>query len=319
MMSVTKDLLKRHARLGKRLLDLRDLAYGNLMTDEQFLKSEFRRTHGRKLNLKTPEKYSDKLQWLKLYWRDNLAAQCADKYDVRTIVKETIGEQYLNECYGVYRSVAEIPFGDLPESFVLKGTHGSGFNILCRDKSKLDRKSAANTMDLWLHRNQYLGTREWVYQELEPRIICERYLQDQAGKVPMDYKIYCFHGEPKLIQVDIDRFGVHKQNFYNTNWEYQDVRIWCETDCSMEITRPKRLGEMLEISKKLSERFPHVRVDLYHMEAGIIFGELTFFHMSGLQKFKDDELELAMGNWLRLEQIDKNGVYRNSMSFSESG
>ena len=295
--------MKKNIEVGKLLLKVRDWFYKNLTTDEQFLKREFYRRHGRKLELESPKKYSDKLQWLKLYWRDPVAAQCADKYEVRAFVKETVGEHYLNECYGVYRSVEEIRFEALPKAFVLKGTHGSGFNILCRDKEKLDWKATVNTMQLWLSRNQFLGTREWVYQELEHRIICEKLMVDDNGKVPMDYKIYCFHGEPKLIQVDIDRFGDHKQNFYNTDWQYQDVRIWCENDETAEVERPVRLEEMLEISRKLSARFPHVRVDLYHRDEGIVFGELTFFHMSGFKKFVDEKLEKDMGSWLHLDSI----------------
>jgi len=269
----------------------------------------FRRRLKRSLNLDHPILYNDKLQWLKLYWRDSLAITCADKYEVRSFIEHNIGSQYLNELYHVYHSVSEIKMDELPNQFVLKGTHGSGYNIICTNKSNFDIKKEFSKIDLWLKLNYFYKGREWVYQSIKPRIIAEKYLSDEKGNPPMDYKIYCFNGIPRLVQVDIDRFGKHKQNFYDCEWNFRDVHIWCENDKDFIINKPINFNRMLEISIKLSKPFPHVRVDLYHIDGHILFGELTFFHLNGYTPFIDRELELEMGEWLDLSRIDQKGVY----------
>lgn len=271
-----------------------------LKSDKGLIRKKFRRRLDREVNLSTPTKFNDKLQWLKLYWRDPLATKCADKYEVREFIEETIGSQYLNELLGVYESVDEIDLNQLPKSFVLKGTHGSGFNIICKDKDNMDWKREFRKMKRWLRINYYWENREWVYKDIKPRIICEKYMSDEYGKPPMDYKIFCFHGGPKLIQVDVDRFGTHKRNFYNTDWTFKNIEIENLSDNSIKIEKPATLDKMLELSKELSKDFPHVRVDFYNIKDKIIFGELTFFHHSGMGKFRPPEFEKEMGSYLEL-------------------
>ena len=239
-------------------------------------------------------------QWLKLNWKDPLATKCADKYLVREIVKEKIGEEYLNDLIGVYDSVDEIDIDKLPSKFVLKGTHGSGFNIICKDKTKMNWKEEFKKMERWLKRNYYLKKREWVYKDIKPRIICEKYLEEKEAGELKDYKVFCFDGEPKLIQVDFDRFKEHKRNLYTLDWEFIDAEIKYHSDKTVIIRKPKILQEMLELSKVLSHGFPHVRVDFYYCENKIIFGELTFFHGSGMELFSPDHFELKLGSFLKL-------------------
>lgn len=278
----------------------KEFYFRNFFTDESFIKKRFKNRLGRDVDLLNPIKYNDKLQWLKLNWYDSLAIKCADKYAVRTFVQECIGSQYLNDLLGVYESVDEINLDKLPKSFVLKGTHGSGFNIICEDKNKKDWKAEYTKMKRWLRNNYYWRNREWVYKDITPRIICEKFLKDENGKPPMDYKIFCFHGEPRLIQVDVDRFGYHKSNFYNTDWEYQDIEIKNPSDKSIQIQRPNTLNEMLMLSKNLSSYFPHVRVDFYEVKGKVIFGELTFFHHSGMGEFRPEKFEEEMGSYLHI-------------------
>jgi hypothetical protein len=308
-----KEVVLKQLRKNETLVYLyartKDFYYKHLISDLNLIRNMFKKNVGREVELANPSKYNDKLQWLKLNWYDKRANICVDKYDVRSFVKEKVGEKYLNELYSVYDSVDEIDLDQLPNSFVLKGTHGSGFNIICRNKSDINLKRECKKIARWLKRNYYWQNREWVYKELKPRMISEKFLIDEQGNPPMDYKIFCFHGEPKLIQVDIDRFGGHKQNFYDTEWNFRDVEIWCDNDKSVELSKPENFDEMLEISRKLSESFPHVRVDLYNIDGEIIFGELTFFHLSGIQKFRNESLEDEMGSWLDLERINKNGEY----------
>lgn len=283
----------------------RHLSHKYLYTDESFIRKRFERRLGRELNLENPVKYNDKLQWLKLNWYDPLATKAADKYGAREFVTEKIGSEYLNKMYGVYESVDEINLDELPQSFVLKGTHGSGYNIICKDKNKMDWKTEFEKMDRWMHINYFWQNREWVYKDIQPRIISENFLEDSETDDLRDYKIFCFNGEPKLVQVHLDRFSRHKRNLYDINWNFIDVENANPNAKDIEIKEPKNLDEMIRLSKILSEGFPHVRVDFYEVNEKIYFGELTFFHGSGVEWFSPEEFEVTMGNWLELPKLEK--------------
>ena len=304
-----KNHIKNNFLVYKQVILINQFINKHFISSQKSIKMTFKKRLKRTLNLDKPILYNDKLQWLKLYWRDDLAIICADKYAVRDFVKQKIGEEYLNELYGVYDSFNSIDFDSLPTQFVLKGTHGSGFNIICRDKTKFDYEHAKEKLSLWLKINYFYKGREWVYQSIKPRIISEKYLCDENGQPPMDYKIYCFNGIPRLIQVDIDRFGKHKQNFYDCEWNFRDVHIWCENDKELIIEKPSNFEKMIELSKLLSLPFPHVRVDFYNLNGKIILGELTFFHLNGYMPFIDKSLEYEMGNWLDLSKINQKGEY----------
>ena len=273
-----------------------------LVSDKREIQRKFRKKLHRDVELVHPVMFNDKLQYLKLYWYDERATICADKYMAREYVKRVCGDEILNEMYGVYDDVNEIDIQKLPDSFVLKATHASGYNILCKDKSKIDWDTAFREMKLWLKTNFYHRTREWVYKDIKPRIICERYLSDIANDTIMDYKIYCFNGEPRMIHVDMDRFGKHKKNYYDLDWNYRDVSVTYPNDPGKKIDKPERLDEMLAIAKRLSAGFPHVRIDLYYLsdEQKILFGEMTFFNGNGYTVFTPPAFEAEMGSYLVL-------------------
>lgn len=279
---------------------LRHLYFRYLISDKRLIKKQFKKRLGREVNLENPTKYNDKLQWLKLNWYDPKATLCADKYEVRKIVNDTIGEEYLNELIAVYDSVEEIDVDKLPNQFVLKGTHGSGFNIICKDKTTMDWKQQFKKMRRWMRLNYYYEKLEWVYKDIKPRIVCEKYLEDKVTRELRDYKFFCFDGEVKLIQVDFDRFDVHKRNFFDLDWNYLDVSIKYPNDSKTKIEKPEKLSKMIDLSKRLSEKFNHVRVDFYSHNNIVVFGELTFFHGSGMEKFYPDEFETIMGSWMKL-------------------
>ena len=302
MLKKIKNILKISEIIKSLIYRLKNFYYEYGFTDEYIIRKNFKKRVGREVNLENPKKFNDKLQWLKLNWYDPLAVKCADKYAVREFVKEKIGEKYLNELYGVYNSVEEIDIDKLPQQFVLKCTHGSGFNIICKNKGEMNWRKEKKKIKKWLKTNFYWHTREWVYKDIEPKIICEKYLKDKNNNPPNDYKIFCFNGEAKLIQVDFNKFNSHKRNLYeyNSGWKFIDAEIECPNHPKRDISELKNLDKMLELSEILSDEFPHVRVDFYNIEGEIIFGELTFFHGSGFRISRPEKLKIKMGSWLKL-------------------
>jgi len=254
---------------------------------------------GKPLNLNNPRTFNEKLQWLKLYWRDDTASSCSDKYEVRQYVESKGLGATLNELYGVYSTADEVDFDSLPDRFVLKSANGSNCVIICKDKSRFDKDEARRTMRAWLRKDFYRGYREWVYRNLPPRIVAERYLEDKNGEL-LDYKIFCFNGEPKLVEVDIDRYGEHKRNLYDLQWNLQPFGIRHPTAPDRKLPKPAMLDAMIEMARVLSAGFPHVRVDVYDVDSTIYFGELTFFHGGGVETFTDERIHEQLGSWLQL-------------------
>lgn len=271
----------------------------NFIPDKTMIKLQYRIKTGRKLNLKNPQRYTEKLQWYKLYYRDPLMTKCADKYTVREYVENKGLDYILNELYGVYDSVEEIDFDKLPNKFVLKTTNDSHTNIFCEDKSKADIDKIKETLDGFMHlRNGKSPGREWAYDNSKRRIICEKYLdKDKNGDI-VDYKFFCFSGKAYYLYVITNRFlpGGAKLGIYDiqknkkTSSYRSDIEPLYE-----EIELPNNFEQMKKIAEKLSEDFPHVRVDLYNIDGKIIFGELTFYDASGYNSFEPDEFDFILG------------------------
>lgn len=269
---------------------------------KEALRERFIRKCGYEPNLETPCTYNEKIQWLKLHWRDPLAETCADKVEVRAYVAEKGYEQALVPLIGVYSSVKEIP-QTLPERFVLKGSHGSGMVCLCDDVKTFDRKTAIAKCRRWLKVNYFYNTGEWVYKHLKKRIICEHFLEAEDGNPPCDYKIYCFHGQPRCVMVASGRMkGQLCMDFFTPEWELMPFKRH-NPNSEMPPEKPALLNDMLEMAKTLSEPFPHVRVDLYCVKGKIWFGELTFFPATGMQPFDPFEYDLLFGSWLHLDKV----------------
>lgn len=223
-----------------------------------------------------------------------------DKYAVKQYVAQRIGTRYIIPTLGIWDRVEDVDFQGLGERFVLKCTHDSGSAVLCDDRASFDWITAEKHLRECMRRNYYWQSREWPYRNVKPRIIAEPYLVDESGVELKDYKFFCFHGEPKLIQVDYDRFHDHKRNLYTTDWEYIPAMIQYPTDPAHEIPRPAALDEMLRIAANLSQGIPHVRVDLYQCDGQVYFGELTFHHGGGMEHFDPESLACQMGDWIVL-------------------
>jgi len=281
---------------------------GLVVGDESFTKKSFHKRVGRVLDLGNPKTFSDKLNFLKLNYRDSLITQCTDKYLVREYVKSLGYGDILNELYGVYDSFGAIDFEELPEKFFLKCNHTSGANYLYNAAAKIDLPFLEKKFNFYMRKNFYYLQREWNYKDIKPLIIAEKILKDSDNNFPVDYKIFCFNGQPHLVMYceglcdDKGERGEAFSNFYDMDFQLLDLKINNENIPSHSIVMPQNFFRMKEIAAALSKPFPFCRVDLYNINGRIIFGELTFFHAAGLNIIEPLEWEFKMGDWLDLEQ-----------------
>jgi hypothetical protein len=289
-----------------------DWCYDRL-PDTYVQRSQFKKRFGRRLNLSSPQTLNEKIHWLMRYYRYPIMTSLADKYAVRDYVAHKIGHEFLNELYGVWDDPAAIPFEALPESFVLKVTWGSGQNIMCRDRSKLDVPTTQAQLVKWMKRSEYWVVREWAYKNITPRVICERYLTDEAGNVPTDYKFFCFNGEPRFVQVVTGRFSNnHRRHMFDLAWmplpfsmKYPPSKSYPnEFPPHQEpIQKPSKFEAMIAAAQALSKDLPLVRVDLYCLGGTrICFGEMTLYPEGGLIRFVPDSFDLSLGQLLTLPQ-----------------
>lgn len=263
------------------------------------LKLMFYLKNGYKLNLDNPKTYNEKIQWIKLYNKNELMPICSDKYAVRQFVKDCGCGEILNDLLWDGFDAKEIPFEDLPEQFVIKITHGSGNNIVCMNKYKINKEKIIKKLNRWLKQKYLLCYGEWFYGVIRPRIIIEKFLPGDNFKIPDDYKVMCFNGEPKYIFVYTDRFEQTKESIYDINWNKLDCnhRGVCRGKL---IEKPDNLNEILEYSKKLSKKFCHTRVDFYIVNNKVYFGEFTFTDGAGFDKIIPHSYDIEMGNLLKL-------------------
>lgn len=299
-----------------------------LLSDEAFCRLQYRAMTGKRLRLDPPIDFNEKLQWLKLHYRNPLMVTCADKWAVREFVKDRVGEKYLAECIGVYDDVEKILFDLLPQQFVLKATHGSGWNIICPAKSALDWPLAKKKLRKWLNSDFSKNGREWQYREIKPQIICEKFLIDPETPMLQDYKLFTFRGETKYIWVDfVEPIGNAKiedaaqgvgyskpkivdgmaryRNFYDSQWNFMPGRGSlhpCKETTA--IKKPECLDEMLVVAKKLASDFPQCRVDLYVIGGKrIVFGELTFTSGNGCNAFYPQSFNDELGSYIDLKGL----------------
>lgn len=267
--------------------------------DKPYLKIVYRARMGRKLNIENPVTYNEKLQWLKLYDRNPDYIKLVDKYEVRKYIAETIGSHYLIPLLGVYNHFDEIDFDSLPNQFVLKCTHDSGEVVVCKDKEQLNIKEVKRFFNRCLKRNYFYTGREWPYKYVKPRIICEALLSDGTEESVMDYKFYCFNGEPKSLLVISDREKDIRYDYYDIDFNHQDYTQQ-DRNSSKVILKPKNYDKMVELAKILSRNFPHVRVDFYNINGKIYFGEMTLYNDSGFRTFDPPEYDKVYGSWITI-------------------
>lgn len=285
-----------NARLKSILLFPFNILYK--IDPELELKVLFRLKMGYRLDLNNAQTFNEKIQWIKLNDKHKDKPRCADKYTVRDYVGEKDCGELLNTLLWHGENPEDIPFDKLPRRFVIKATHGQGMNIICKDKDELDRKKTVKVLKRWLKTKYLPCYGEWFYGIIPPSIIVEEFLSDD-GEVPKDYKIFCFHGEPKLIDVHLDRFTGHKRNLYDLDWnikEGAEIKYPSDTECVIE--KPDNLEEMLEYARILSKDFMHVRVDFYIVGGKIYFGEMTFTNAAGFDVIRPREFDEWLGSMI---------------------
>lgn len=272
------------------------------LSDEDFLKKMYYARMGKRLDLNNPQTYNEKLQWLKLYDRKPEYTKLVDKYEVKKFVVDRIGKEHVIPTLGVWDSFEQIDFDSLPKQFVLKCTHDSGGLFICTDKDKLDIEVARKKINQSLRRNFYYFGREWPYKNVKPRIIAEKYMVDESGYELKDYKFFCFDGVPKALFIATDRQLKDedtKFDFYDAEFNHIPV-VNGHPNAYKEIKKPESFEEMKRLASILSVNIPHVRVDLYDINGHIYFGELTFYHFSGMVPFEPDEWDYTFGSWINL-------------------
>ncbi len=279
------------------------------MPDEQFLRFQFRAQVGRWPDLEHPKTFNEKLQWLKLYDRRPEYTIMADKYRVREYIKEKIGEEYLIPLLGVWDDPDEIDFDTLPEQFVLKCNHNSGKGLcICRDKNKLDFAKTKEELRKGLAQDYCLTGREWPYRDIPRKIVCEKYMEDFVTGELRDYKFFCFNGTPKALFVATERQKAGEEvkfDFFDTNYNHLHLRQGHPNAADIP-EKPQKFETMKTLASKLSAGIPHVRIDFYEANGNIYFGEMTFYHFSGLVSFEPEEWDHIFGSWLSFPTDSEN-------------
>lgn len=271
-----------------------------IVSDSFFLKVSFRMKVGYWPDLDNPKTYNEKLQWLKLYDKHPEYTQMVDKVTAKDYVAKIVGEKYIIPTIGVWNSVDDIDWQALPDQFVLKAAHDSGGVVVCKDKSKLDIELSKEILRGAGKKDYTRYNKEYPYYNVPHRFIAEQYMEDESGYELKDYKIFCFDGEPKFLFVATGRQQHDTRfDFYDLEFNHLPV-LNGHPNADSFPSKPDNFSEMLIVAKQLSKGIPHVRVDLYNIKGKIFFGELTFFHWSGMTPFEPREWDYEFGKYFKL-------------------
>ncbi len=276
--------------------------YHAIYDDQEYLKRMFRRQVGYEPNLESPKTFNEKLQWLKLYDRRPEYTVLSDKYTAKGYVAEKIGKEYVVPTLGVWDTADEIDPGMLPDRFVIKCTHDSGSVIVVRDKREFDWEAARRRLTERLGENYYWIQREYGYKDVKPRILAEAYLEDGGEKGALDYKFYCFNGEPKFLYLSqgLEDHATAKISFLNMDWTRMEMHRSDFEEFEELPKKPGKFSEMAGFAKILSKGFPFARADFYENNGKVYFGEMTFYPGGGFTAFSPEEWDRRLGDWIHL-------------------
>lgn len=275
---------------------------GRVLSDTVYLKLAYRASVHKKLDLKDPKTFNEKLQWLKLYDRKPEYTKMVDKCEAKKYVAELIGEEYIIPTLGVWDRVEDIDFEALPNQFVLKCTHDSGGLVVCKDKSSLDIEAVRIKLNKCLKRNYYWHGREWPYKNVKPRIIAEKYMEDAVTEELRDYKFFCFNGVAKALFIATERQDSNNEtkfDFFDMDFKHLDFTNG-HPNADVLPKKPENFDQMRVLAEKLSKNVPHLRADFYEVNGKVYFGELTFSHWSGMVAFEPEKWDYKFGEWIEL-------------------
>ncbi|WP_026567973.1 ATP-grasp fold amidoligase family protein [Bacillus sp. UNC41MFS5] len=300
-------MLKRINRVIKKpmlpILWACHLGWLNWLPDKVYLKMLFRIRMKKKLDWKNPKTFNEKLQWLKIHDRHPKYNKMVDKYEAKQYVASQIGSEYIIPTYGVWDSFEQIDFDQLPNQFVLKCTHDCGGLVICRDKSTFDIEKAREKINKCLKRNYFYHTREWVYKDVKPRIIAEKYMKDASSVVLKDYKFYCFNGKPEFVQLSegMENQRTASMAFLTLEWEREPFVRNDFFPIEKIPAKPIHFELMKSFAEQLSQGHTFLRVDLYEINGKVYFSELTFFPTSGFIPIKPEKNDEYIGKRLQLQ------------------
>jgi len=261
---------------------------------------DFHLGHGAYPNLLRPKSFSEKIQYRKLFDRRPALVQFTDKFAVRNYVRQKLGNEVLTALYHLTDDADDIPFETLPKSFVIKPTHGCGWIEIVRDKELVNRVLLKERCSRWLSTNFLYTAGEWAYGQVTPRLIVEELLDDGDGSIPWDYKFFVFHGRVEFLSVDVDRFGVHRRNMYDRDWNRLDFGFQ-RAGTEHPLPRPSRLDDMIRCAEILAGDFDFLRIDLYQPGERIVFGEITATPASGLEPFWPGGTDRRIGDLWKMK------------------
>lgn len=282
---------------------------GKILPDKQYICIMNHIVMHKKLNLKNPKTFNEKIQWLKLYDHNPNYTIMVDKYEAKKYVASIIGEKYIIPTLGVWNFFDEIDFNKLPDKFVIKCTHDSGGLIICRNKADLDYDTARIKITNCLKQKYYWIAREWPYKNVKPRIIAEQYMDNIGDDELTDYKWFCFNGVPRFLYIS-HGLASHETatiDFYDMNYHRMPFKRTDYKSSIEDVPKPVTYNEMIEIATKLSKGIPFVRIDLYEIRGQVYFSEITFYPCAGWLPFDPPEWDLKLGDYIELPSKKKRG------------
>lgn len=280
--------------------------YHAIYNDIEYLEKIFAYKTGYQLNIRNPQTFNEKLQWLKIYNRKPKYTQLVDKYEVKKYVGKKIGENYVIPTLGLWKDFDEIEFDKLPERFVLKCTHDSGSVVIVDKKGEMDLQQMRKKLSTALGTNYFWSQREWPYKNVPRRIMAEVYMSDSVQGGINDYKFLCFDGVVRMIFTCTERYSKEglKVTFFDTDWNQMSFERHYPSSKKI-IEKPKSLACMIELAEQMSRGIPFVRIDFYEIESKVYFGEITFFPGGGMEAFKPREWDSILGGWISLPKETK--------------
>jgi len=266
-----------------------------IVSDKISIKAKYKAVFHKKLDLENPQTFNEKLNWMKLYYRFPTLTNLVDKHEVKLIVSNLIGADFVIPEIGVYDNWGDVNFDKIAEPFVIKTTHSSGVIVLVNDKSAINWRSIKKKIKKSLRHNYFYRNREWPYKDIKPRILIEKLIKDPVEVNLPVFKFFCFSGEPFIVQtIKNDKTSYETIDYFDMGWNRLELsQNFANSD--IPLPKPSNFEEMKRIAKKLAGTHPFIRVDLYSVGGKIYFSEYTFFSDAGYTKFHPENWDLLLG------------------------